>query len=170
MWFRLLSSSYWTLAFWLDVLDTQVIDSVCKDTPQLCGVDGDDWQESAVGSREGPQGGAGIPYLYCDPSPGVDPVQPCRVPCTVKMVIIDPCATFPSLTPPFPPRWRAYLVKLCCRCIAEGVDHWLGILPILHYCMQLSPPRRASKSQSEDTWAGLEGICFAQFREEAPTR
>lgn len=24
------------------VLDTQVIDSVCEDTPQLCGVDGDD--------------------------------------------------------------------------------------------------------------------------------
>ncbi|XP_057630023.1 E3 ubiquitin-protein ligase RNF213-like [Chionomys nivalis] len=69
-----------------------------------------------------------------------------------------------------PQKWRAYLVNLCCRCIDKGVDRWLGTLPILHYCMQLSPPRRASKSQSEDTWAGLEGICFAQFREKASTR
>ncbi|CAO2646303.1 E3 ubiquitin-protein ligase RNF213, partial [Lemmus lemmus] len=68
-----------------------------------------------------------------------------------------------------PQKWRAYLVNLCCRCIAEGVDHWLGILPVLHRCMQLSPPRRASKRQPEDTWAGLEGIPYAQFRENAPT-
>lgn len=86
------------------------------------------------------------------------------------MVVIDPWATFPSLTPLFPSRWRAYLASLCCRCIDKGVDRWLGTLPILHYCVQLSPPRRDSKSQSEDTWAGLEGICFAQFREKAPTK
>ncbi|CAO2646317.1 E3 ubiquitin-protein ligase RNF213, partial [Lemmus lemmus] len=50
------------------------------------------------------------------------------------------------------------------------MDHWLGILPVLHCCMQLSPPRRASKNQPEDTWAGLEGIPYAQFRENAPTK
>lgn len=64
-------------------------------------------------------------------------------------------------------KWRAYLINLCHRCTTEGVDHWLGTLPVLHYCMQQSPPRKASKSQPEDTWAGLEGISFAQFRDKA---
>lgn len=86
------------------------------------------------------------------------------------MVVIDHWAILPSLTPLFPSRWRAYLVNLCRRCIDEGMDRWLGTLPILHCCIQLSPPRRNSKSQPEDTWAGLEGIPFAQFREKAPTK
>ncbi|XP_052050777.1 E3 ubiquitin-protein ligase RNF213 isoform X2 [Apodemus sylvaticus] len=69
-----------------------------------------------------------------------------------------------------PQRWRPYLTHLCVRCIDERCDRWLGILPILHYCMQQSPPRKTSKSQPEDTWAGLEGIFFSQFRDKAPTR
>ncbi|XP_052615833.1 E3 ubiquitin-protein ligase RNF213 isoform X2 [Peromyscus californicus insignis] len=64
-----------------------------------------------------------------------------------------------------PQIWRMYLIDLCHRCITEGIDRWLGILPVLHYCMQQSPPRKTSKSQPEDTWAGLEGISFAQFRD-----
>ncbi|KAL6038048.1 hypothetical protein STEG23_019389 [Scotinomys teguina] len=67
-------------------------------------------------------------------------------------------------------KWRAYLVTLCHKCITEGVDCWMGTLPVLHYCMQLSPPKKDSKSQPEDTWAGLEGISFAQFRDKASTK
>ncbi|KAL1780092.1 E3 ubiquitin-protein ligase RNF213 isoform X1 [Sigmodon hispidus] len=66
-------------------------------------------------------------------------------------------------------KWRAYLVNLCRRGMDKSIEHWLGTLPVLHCCMQPSPPRKDSKSQSEDTWAGLEGICFAQFRDTAST-
>lgn len=68
-----------------------------------------------------------------------------------------------------PQRWRAYLTTLCFRCIEEGCDRWLGILPLMHFCMQQSPPRKNSKSQTEDAWAGLEGISFSEFRDKAPT-
>lgn len=109
--------------------------------------------------------GLGYPNILMTPS--VDPVQPCNIPCALQKVIIDHWAILPSLMPTFPSRWRAYLINLCHRCTTEGVDHWLGTLPVLHYCMQQSPPRKASKSQPEDTWAGLEGISFAQFRDKA---
>nr|XP_034361931.1 E3 ubiquitin-protein ligase RNF213 [Arvicanthis niloticus] len=66
-------------------------------------------------------------------------------------------------------RWRAYLTNLCHRCIDKRCGRWLGILPLLHHCMQQSPPRKNSKSQPEDSWAGLEGISFSEFRDKAPT-
>ncbi|XP_029417237.1 E3 ubiquitin-protein ligase RNF213 isoform X2 [Nannospalax galili] len=69
-----------------------------------------------------------------------------------------------------PHRWRIYLINLCQRCMDQGVNHWLGILPILHYCMQLPLPREDSVSRTEDTWAGLEGLSFAHFREKSPTK
>ncbi|CAH6776517.1 Rnf213 [Phodopus roborovskii] len=69
-----------------------------------------------------------------------------------------------------PQKWRAYLINLYDRCILDGIEHWLGTLPVLHYCMQLSLPRKDSKSMSEDTWAGLEGLSFVQFRDKAPTK
>ncbi|XP_076693046.2 E3 ubiquitin-protein ligase RNF213-like [Callospermophilus lateralis] len=61
-------------------------------------------------------------------------------------------------------RWQEYLVNLCQRCIDARVVDWLGILPVLHYCMQLAPPRKDFVSQPEDIWAGLKGISF-QFQE-----
>nr|XP_045015373.1 E3 ubiquitin-protein ligase RNF213 [Jaculus jaculus] len=64
-------------------------------------------------------------------------------------------------------RWPEHLIHLCHRCVEAGVIRWLGVLPVLHYCMQLSPPKKDSVSQREDTWAGLEGISFVQFREHA---
>ncbi|KAF7471344.1 Hypothetical predicted protein [Marmota monax] len=63
-------------------------------------------------------------------------------------------------------RWREYLVNLCQRCMDAKVIDWLGILPVLHYCMQLAPPRKDFVSQPEDTWAALEGISFSQFQKE----
>ncbi|XP_029401804.1 E3 ubiquitin-protein ligase RNF213 isoform X4 [Mus pahari] len=69
-----------------------------------------------------------------------------------------------------PQRWRACLTKLCLRCADERCDRWLGILPLLHSCMQRPPPKENSKSQAEDTWAGLEGIPFSEFRDKAHTK
>ncbi|KAM5149392.1 E3 ubiquitin-protein ligase RNF213 [Callospermophilus lateralis] len=63
-------------------------------------------------------------------------------------------------------RWREYLVNLCQRCMDAKVIDWLGILPVLHYCMRLAPPRKDFVSQPEDTWAALEGISFSQFQKE----
>lgn len=45
------------------------------------------------------------------------------------------------------------------------VDLWVGTLPVLHHCMELPPPRRDARIQSEDSWAALEGISFSEFRE-----
>ncbi|XP_076964711.1 E3 ubiquitin-protein ligase RNF213-like [Callospermophilus lateralis] len=63
-------------------------------------------------------------------------------------------------------RWQVYLVNLCQRCMVARVIDWLGILPVLHYCMQLAPPRKDSVNQSEDIWAALKGISFSQFQKE----
>ncbi|KAM4802762.1 E3 ubiquitin-protein ligase RNF213-like [Urocitellus parryii] len=63
-------------------------------------------------------------------------------------------------------RWQVYLVNLCQRCMVARVVDWLGILPVLHYCMQLDPPRKDSVNQSEDIWAALKGISFSQFQKE----
>ncbi|XP_035293735.1 E3 ubiquitin-protein ligase RNF213 isoform X3 [Cricetulus griseus] len=70
-----------------------------------------------------------------------------------------------------PQKWCVYLIGLCHRCITDGVERWLGTLPVLHHCtQQLSPPRKDSKSLPEDTWAGLEGISFAHFRDKELTK
>uniref|UniRef100_UPI000E55D81A E3 ubiquitin-protein ligase RNF213-like n=1 Tax=Urocitellus parryii TaxID=9999 RepID=UPI000E55D81A len=62
-------------------------------------------------------------------------------------------------------RWQEYLVNLCQRYINARVVNWLGILPVLHYCMQLVPPRKDFVSQPEDIWDALKGIPFSQFQE-----
>ncbi|XP_077886537.1 E3 ubiquitin-protein ligase RNF213-like isoform X3 [Ictidomys tridecemlineatus] len=62
-------------------------------------------------------------------------------------------------------RWQEYLVNLCQRCMAVRVIDWLGILPVLHYCMQLAPPRKDFVNQPEDIWAALQGVSFSQFQE-----
>uniref|UniRef100_A0A2K5Z6W0 E3 ubiquitin-protein ligase RNF213 n=1 Tax=Mandrillus leucophaeus TaxID=9568 RepID=A0A2K5Z6W0_MANLE len=62
--------------------------------------------------------------------------------------------------------WRLYLVNLCQRCMDKSMYHWLGILPVLHCCMELAPRHKDAWSQPEDTWAALEGISFSQFREQ----
>ncbi|XP_053426621.1 E3 ubiquitin-protein ligase RNF213 isoform X2 [Nycticebus coucang] len=67
-------------------------------------------------------------------------------------------------------RWREYLVNLCRRHIDSQEYHWLGVLPVLHYCVQPSPKGKDSSTQPEDTWAALEGISFSQFREKTKDR
>ena len=47
----------------------------------------------------------------------------------------------------------------------KKVDRWVCALPVLHHCMDLSPPAQDSGMQPEDTWAALEGISFSEFRE-----
>ncbi|CAN0131609.1 unnamed protein product [Rangifer tarandus platyrhynchus] len=64
--------------------------------------------------------------------------------------------------------WRASLVNLCQMCMGKKVDLWVCALPVLHHCMDLSPPAQGSAVQSEDTWAALEGISFSEFRETRP--
>ncbi|XP_010616884.1 E3 ubiquitin-protein ligase RNF213 isoform X1 [Fukomys damarensis] len=62
-------------------------------------------------------------------------------------------------------RWREYLVNLCQQCLEKELHQWLGTLPVLHYCMQLSPDQHEPVNHPEDTWAALEGILFSKFRE-----
>ncbi|KAF4008099.1 hypothetical protein G4228_019714 [Cervus hanglu yarkandensis] len=64
--------------------------------------------------------------------------------------------------------WRASLVNLCHMCMDKKVDFWVCALPVLHHCMDLSPPAPGSVMQPEDTWAALEGISFSEFRETRP--
>ncbi|CAN0131544.1 unnamed protein product [Rangifer tarandus platyrhynchus] len=64
--------------------------------------------------------------------------------------------------------WRASLVNLCHMCMEKKVDLWVCALPVLHHCMDLSPPAQGSVMQPEDTWAALEGISFSEFRETRP--
>ncbi|XP_077022284.1 E3 ubiquitin-protein ligase RNF213 isoform X2 [Tamandua tetradactyla] len=63
--------------------------------------------------------------------------------------------------------WRVFLVNLYLKCMEERVPFWVYTLPVLHYFMDLSPPGKDFRIQPQDTWAGLEGISFSQFREEA---
>uniref|UniRef100_A0A8C6FXF9 E3 ubiquitin-protein ligase RNF213 n=1 Tax=Moschus moschiferus TaxID=68415 RepID=A0A8C6FXF9_MOSMO len=58
--------------------------------------------------------------------------------------------------------WRASLVNLCQMCMDKKVDFWVCVLPVLHHCMDLSPPAQGSVMQPEDTWAALEGISFSE--------
>ncbi|XFF88667.1 hypothetical protein AB1E18_014886 [Capra hircus] len=67
-----------------------------------------------------------------------------------------------------PQSWRASLVNLCQTCMDKKVDSWVCALPVLHHCMDLSPPAQGSVMQPEDTWAALEGISFSEFRETRP--
>ncbi|XP_074199996.1 E3 ubiquitin-protein ligase RNF213 isoform X3 [Camelus bactrianus] len=66
--------------------------------------------------------------------------------------------------------WRVFLVNLCQLCVDEKEDLWVCILPVLHHCMQLSPPARDAGLQPEDAWAALEGISYSEYREESSSR
>lgn len=59
-----------------------------------------------------------------------------------------------------------WLVDLCQRSMDMKVDLWVGTMPVLHHCMERSPPGRDAWTQPEDTWAALEGISFSEFREQ----
>lgn len=50
------------------------------------------------------------------------------------------------------------------------VDLWVCTLPVLHLCMEPSPPTKDAGVQPEDTWAALEGISFSEFREKKSDR
>ncbi|KAM4843304.1 E3 ubiquitin-protein ligase RNF213 [Thomomys bottae] len=63
--------------------------------------------------------------------------------------------------------WRDWLQTLCKWCLQEKVACGLGILPLLHYFMQLSPPQRDIVNQPEDTWAALTGFPWPQSWGEA---
>ncbi|XP_061232976.1 E3 ubiquitin-protein ligase RNF213 isoform X3 [Neopsephotus bourkii] len=54
------------------------------------------------------------------------------------------------------------LTDLCQSCIEEQVDHWVWILPLLHFFG--APLQRDHLQMEEDAWAGLEGIPFAETR------
>ncbi|XP_006105644.1 E3 ubiquitin-protein ligase RNF213 [Myotis lucifugus] len=61
-------------------------------------------------------------------------------------------------------RWQDYLVNLCGRSMDQGVDLWVGTLPVLHLCMGPLLPGREPRIQPENIWAALEGISFSEFR------
>ncbi|KAM5307769.1 E3 ubiquitin-protein ligase RNF213 isoform 2-T2 [Glossophaga mutica] len=64
-----------------------------------------------------------------------------------------------------PQRWREALTDLCDKSRDHGVDLWVGILPVLHFCTE-RPARGGDPGvQREDTWAALEGVPFKEFRE-----
>ncbi|XP_047614339.1 E3 ubiquitin-protein ligase RNF213 isoform X4 [Phacochoerus africanus] len=69
-----------------------------------------------------------------------------------------------------PHSWRNSLVDLCQRCMDREVDLWVCTLPVLHLCMEPSPPTKDAGMQPEDTWAALEGISFSEFREKRSDR
>ncbi|XP_071075531.1 E3 ubiquitin-protein ligase RNF213 isoform X3 [Desmodus rotundus] len=64
-----------------------------------------------------------------------------------------------------PQRWRESLMDLCQKSVAQGVDLWVGVLPVLHHCMERSARGGDSEVQREDAWAALEDVPFVQFRE-----
>ncbi|XP_050764641.1 E3 ubiquitin-protein ligase RNF213 [Gymnogyps californianus] len=57
---------------------------------------------------------------------------------------------------------KASLTNLCQRCIDEQVDQWVWILPCLHFFA--APLQHDHLAMEEDTWAGLEGLPFAETR------
>ncbi|KFQ30086.1 E3 ubiquitin-protein ligase RNF213, partial [Mesitornis unicolor] len=59
---------------------------------------------------------------------------------------------------------RVYLTDLCQRCIAARVNRWVWILPLLHF---FAPPLQHDHlPMEEDTWAGLEGLPYAETRQQ----
>ncbi|XP_061866845.1 E3 ubiquitin-protein ligase RNF213 isoform X2 [Colius striatus] len=59
---------------------------------------------------------------------------------------------------------KTSLKSLCQRCIDNQVDHWVWILPLLHF---FDPPVQCDhKLMEEDVWAGLEGLSFAATRKQ----
>uniref|UniRef100_A0A8B9ME63 RING-type E3 ubiquitin transferase n=1 Tax=Accipiter nisus TaxID=211598 RepID=A0A8B9ME63_9AVES len=60
------------------------------------------------------------------------------------------------------PITMVHLTHLCHRCIDEQVDQWVWILPLLHFIA--APMQHDHLPMEEDTWAGLEGLPFAETR------
>ncbi|XP_068269102.1 E3 ubiquitin-protein ligase RNF213 [Nyctibius grandis] len=54
------------------------------------------------------------------------------------------------------------LTYLCQRCIDDKVYQWVWILPLLHFFA--APLQHDHWPMEEDTWAGLEGLSFAEAR------
>ncbi|PKU34400.1 hypothetical protein llap_15297 [Limosa lapponica baueri] len=63
-----------------------------------------------------------------------------------------------------PTSLKINLTNLCQRCIDEQVDQWVWILPLLHFLSAPFQPEHLP--MEEDTWAGLEGLPFAERRKE----
>uniref|UniRef100_A0A674JMV9 RING-type E3 ubiquitin transferase n=1 Tax=Terrapene triunguis TaxID=2587831 RepID=A0A674JMV9_9SAUR len=63
---------------------------------------------------------------------------------------------------------KQYLSHLCQRCIDEEVDQWVCVLPVLHFftaSFDLDEGMMVdSHLESEEIWAGLEGLPFIEFR------
>ncbi|KAM6344814.1 E3 ubiquitin-protein ligase RNF213 isoform 2-T4 [Alca torda] len=57
---------------------------------------------------------------------------------------------------------RILLTNLCQRCIDNQVDQWVWTLPLLHSLA--APSQHDHLPMEEDTWAGLEGLPFAERR------
>uniref|UniRef100_A0A8B9G672 RING-type E3 ubiquitin transferase n=1 Tax=Amazona collaria TaxID=241587 RepID=A0A8B9G672_9PSIT len=69
---------------------------------------------------------------------------------------------------PGPAGLKLRLTNLCQRCIDEQVDHWVWILPLLHFFG--APLQHDHLLMEEDAWAGLEGIPFAETRKKQDPR
>ncbi|KFQ98650.1 E3 ubiquitin-protein ligase RNF213, partial [Nipponia nippon] len=57
---------------------------------------------------------------------------------------------------------KVHLINLCQRCIDEQVDQWVWIIPLLHFFA--APLQHDHLLMEEDSWAGLEGLSFAETR------
>uniref|UniRef100_A0A8B9Q3T4 RING-type E3 ubiquitin transferase n=1 Tax=Apteryx owenii TaxID=8824 RepID=A0A8B9Q3T4_APTOW len=55
-----------------------------------------------------------------------------------------------------------HLTNLCQKCIDDQVGQWVWILPLLHFFT--APLHHEHSCMAEDTWAGLEGLPFAEMR------
>ncbi|KAM6403591.1 E3 ubiquitin-protein ligase RNF213-like [Rhynochetos jubatus] len=62
---------------------------------------------------------------------------------------------------------NVHLTNLCQRCIDEQVDQWVWVLPLLH--LFAAPLQHHHLAMEEDTWAGLEGLPFAEARQKQDT-
>ncbi|XP_064378919.1 E3 ubiquitin-protein ligase RNF213 isoform X2 [Dromaius novaehollandiae] len=61
-----------------------------------------------------------------------------------------------------------YLTNLCQKCIDAQVGEWVWILPLLHFFA--APLHNEHSWVAEDTWAGLEGLPFAEIRKKEHMR
>ncbi|XP_065503793.1 E3 ubiquitin-protein ligase RNF213 [Caloenas nicobarica] len=57
---------------------------------------------------------------------------------------------------------KVQLMNLCQKCIDDQVERWLWVIPLLH-CFA-APSQHDRFPVEEDTWAGLEGLPFAETR------
>ncbi|XP_067164464.1 E3 ubiquitin-protein ligase RNF213 isoform X2 [Apteryx mantelli] len=64
-------------------------------------------------------------------------------------------------------RLTLHLTNLCQKCIDDQVGQWVWILPLLHFFT--APLHHERSCMAEDTWAGLEGLPFAEMRKKQHT-